>query len=131
MTNLNFLKTFCLISVLIILSLLTVSCETEYDNKGYPKTVTFPAEGGTVRAKGKAPTGIFWIKNGTDTGYSIGEPTDPIISASLEWLTVTSIQEENTLVFEAKPQKENESRTLEVSGIISGTIVFEIKVIRE
>lgn len=110
---------------------ITTSCEIEYDNKGYPKTVALPAEGGTVQAKGKAPTGIFWITNGSDTGYSKGEPTDSIISASLEWLTVTSIQEENTLVFEAAPQKQNESRTLEVSGLISGTIVFEIKVVRE
>ncbi len=130
MTRPNILRTLRLISVLIVISLMTASCEFEYDNKGYPKIVALPAEGGTVLAKGKAPTHIFWIKSGTDSGYS-DEPNEPEISASLEWLTVTSIPEENTLVFEATPQKENESRTLEVSGIISGNIVFEIKVIRE
>ena len=130
MTNPKFLKYFYLISVLTILSLLTASCEFEYDNKGYPKTVIIPIEGGTVRAKGEAPIRhIFHIKSATDAGYS--EPTEPVISASLEWLTVTSIPEENTLIFEATPQKENESRSLEVSGIINGTSIFEIKVIRE
>lgn len=129
MTNPKFLKYFYLISVLTILSLLTASCEFEYDNNGYPKTVIIPAEGGTIRAKGKTPTYVFWIKNATDTGYS--EPTLPVISASLEWLTVTSIPEENTLIFEATPQKENESRSLDVSGIIDKASIFEIKVIRE
>lgn len=129
MINPKFLKYFYLISVLTILSLLTASCEFEYDNNGYPKTVIIPAEGGTIRAKGKTPTYVFWIKNATDTGYS--EPTLPVTSASLEWLTVTSIQEENTLIFEATPQKENESRSLEVSGIIDKASSFEIKVIRE
>ena len=129
MTNPKFLKYFYLISVLTILSLLTASCEFEYDNNGYPKTVIIPAEGGTIRAKGKTPTYVFWIKNATDAGYS--EPTEPVISASLEWLTVTSIPEENTLIFEATPQKENESRSLEVSGIIDKASSFEIKVIRE
>lgn len=129
MTNPKSLKQFYLISVLTILSLLTASCEFEYDNNGYPKTVIIPAEGGTIRAKGKTPTYVFWIKNATDTGYS--EPTLPVTSASLEWLTVTSIPEENTLIFEATPQKENESRSLEVSGIIDKASSFEIKVIRE
>ena len=129
MINPKFLKYFYLISVLTILSLLTASCEFEYDNNGYPKTVIIPAEGGTIRAKGKTPTYVFWIKNATDTGYS--EPTLPVTSASLEWLTVTSIQEENTLIFEATPQKENESRSLEVSGIIDKASSFEIKVIRK
>lgn len=129
MTNPKFLKYFYLISVLTILSLLTASCEFEYDNNGYPKTVIIPAEGDTIRAKGKTPTYVFWIKNATDTGYS--EPTLPVTSASLEWLTVTSIPEENTLIFEATPQKENESRSLEVSGIIDKASIFEIKVIRE
>jgi len=129
MINPKFLKYFYLISVLTIHSLLTASCEFEYDNNGYPKTVIIPAEGGTIRAKGKTPTYVFWIKNATDTGYS--EPTLPVTSASLEWLTVTSIPEENTLIFEATPQKENESRSLEVSGIIDKASSFEIKVIRE
>ena len=48
-----------------------MSCQLEEDQMGYPRTVTFPKEGGEIIVKGQTYSGELYIGRHWDLGIGI------------------------------------------------------------
>lgn len=113
------------ISVLLLLALVTVSCEFEEKQMGLPKNVTFSLEGGEQLHVATQSFTLLLIGEGTSE-YSSDE-SDGYISVQHKWLTAKSPIGSKELTITAAPSDDNTSRSLTIY-VYSGNEYATIKV---
>lgn len=103
--------------LLMVLSLLNVSCEFEQDNNGFPEKISFPKDGGMQILHGDAKILSLTIH---DTYGSVLDFTGPSENDSLivkyRWLTVKTKWRGKELTVIAEPSTSNEKRELMIKG---------------
>ncbi len=116
MTNPKFLNNI-IAFILTILAVALSSCEFEIDNKGYPKAISFSAEGGTIIAKGDDFFGGLRITVDEQTfSTPICDELNPMVTYSVAWLTVTLEYQKNQLIFKADSATEGEPKIIKIEG---------------
>ena len=101
---------------IITLLLLFISCEFEEIDMGFPKTIVFSKEGGEHVVYGDYDLNRLYIREGPNSKGSAIPVEDVGYVVQYDWLTVTSPERTNTLIFTAEPSDQKTSRKLRVEG---------------
>lgn len=118
---------FIFYPIILILLCLFSSCEFEQDQKGYPKHVHFPAEGGKKIVSGKAFIYHMEVEKGSDSVCFGGVDENDSINMSYQWLTVKNKFNNPSLEIIASPSDQKKRRKLRIIADF-GTEYAEINV---
>lgn len=127
MTYIN--RKLVLIPLITVLVTILTSCEFSQDNKGYPKNVHFPAEGGEITITGES---FFWgtvIEDSNGDGPSGNLDDNDSINVTYQWLTAKNKFGDFNVKLIAEPNAGRKSRKLYFYGYF-GDEYAEIKVIQ-
>lgn len=105
------MKLFVCKMLLTLVLFASVSCSEEVD--GFPREVTFPKEGGTVRITGAYPVARFGINGPSDQAGVLEEGDDGVIVVTCDWLS-GYVTEGGALVLTAEPSTSSKERELTV-----------------
>ena len=97
------------------LILMCMSCQFEEDQMGYPRTVTFPKEGGEIIVKGQSYSGELYIGRHWDSD-AFSYAKDGYETVRYKWLTAKSPSFDYTpiLIIVAEPNTSGKSRMLRI-----------------
>lgn len=87
--------------ILTIISLSTFSCGNYLENNGYPKSVSFPADGGTEIISGEKSLFNFIIDDGNKEYTDSFSETDSTFIVEAHWLKITTKYNSHYITLEA------------------------------
>ena len=91
-----------------------MSCQLEEDQMGYPRTVTFPKEGGEIIVKGQTYSGELYIGRHWDSD-AFSYAKDGYETVRYKWLTArVPLDNYSMIIINAKPNTSGKSRMLRI-----------------
>ena len=95
------------------LILMCMSCQFEEDQMGYPRTVTFPKEGGEKIIKGGQVSPLFIGRHWDSDAFSY--PEDGYETVRYKWLTArVPLDNYSMIIINADPNTSGKSRMLRI-----------------
>lgn len=116
--------------IVFIISLIVLSCDPVFDNKGYPSKVKFSNMGGEKIVQGNDCIKYITVDNGQERIYTqIIEQGS--VQTQLNWLTIEATWGEKSITLIAAPKSEADGPKEIKIECSFGRECGEIKVIRE
>lgn len=116
--------------IILIMSLIVLSCDPIYDNKGYPSKVTFSNMGGEKIIQGNECIRGFTVDNGQERIHTLVIEQGSV-QTQLNWLTIKATWGEKSLTLIAAPKSEADGPKEINIEFDFGRECGEIKVIRK
>ncbi|MDE6565303.1 MAG: hypothetical protein K2L92_10795 [Muribaculaceae bacterium] len=115
--------------IVFIISLIVLSCDPIYDNKGYPSKVKFSNMGGEKIIQGNDWIRAITVDNGQERIHTI--LIEDSVQTQLNWLTIKATWGEKSLTLIAAPKSEADGPKEIKIECSFGREAGEIKVIRK